>query len=192
MNTPHDKERENQLEEARRRELMQRQLEQELVGADPEEEEELLSSPVTFFVSLHNGSLNFRQNFAGPRHGMPTCSADGNITVPLVKVKGYQQTIILQVEGTNLHFTNFCVGRPGKPLNCAVSGPIKDTPFAIEMRAADEFKQCILVDAFESDEASLGKFNYTIHFMDGAGKSHRHDPQINNQGTSGPPWPAER
>ena len=145
---------------------------------------------IIILVRHEAGRLQFYPVEGGPTDtGRVRCGPDGDMTVTLDETPGYLEQITLEFDsGENASFVSFCSGEPEQ---CVSQGRIPGTPLSVEVYPhPGPSNGILLVDEYR-DKSSLGTFNYRIYYETPEGM-HHHDPQINNEGSSGGGGPFDR
>lgn len=139
----------------------------------------------TIIVRYQEERLHFAPGLQMTQNSNVTCDDGGNVTVKLKEEAGYIQKIAFISDQDSLRFSRFCAGKPQRCLD--TQGHIEGTPFGIEFFIPGEgFLGFILTNTY-TDKSSLGTFDYNVHYETEDGPRAPFDPQIRNQGTSGPP-----
>lgn len=137
----------------------------------------------TIIVHIQENRLHFAPSLQTIENSNVTCDDGGNVTVKLKEEAGYTQKIAFISDQNSLTFNSFCIGTECRK----TEGPFSQTPFSIEFFTPSErFIGFILTDTY-TDKSSLSTFGYTLHYDTQSGPISTLDPQIRNQGTSGPP-----
>ena len=145
---------------------------------------------IMILVRQEAGKLRFHPILGGPTDtGRVQCSPDGDMIVQLDETPGYREQITLEFEsGESGRFVSFCSGEPEQ---CVNQGRIPGTPLSVELYPhPGPSNGILLVDEYR-DKNSLGHFEYRIYYETPEGL-HFHDPQINNEGSSGGGGPFDR
>jgi len=135
----------------------------------------------TIMVAYHDGALVFTEAIGGSRS--VSCQPSGQITVLLQETVGYTQRIFLAADSEILQFEGF---RAGKEKHWIRNGKVPGTPFEVHFWGGDRLVGCVLLNRYEGP-SSLASFPYELSFRHGGSRPMLHDPQIHNQGMSGPP-----
>ncbi len=135
----------------------------------------------TIMVAYVNGALAFTEAIGGSKN--VSCQPSGQITVQLQQEVGYTQRIFLAADREILQFEGF---RAGKEKRLIRDGKVPGTPFEVYFWGGDHLVGCLLLNRYEGP-SSLASFHYELAFRYGGSRPRLQDPQIHNQGMSGPP-----